>query len=246
MNWDYFDDFTYVPPPDVQIASGVSPIRVARCDPFPLDQVMLLDLAQVVPPTYFDVDFHPTIKHYIKRKSNWSSLDHGSMRMKIYEAHKRAKNDSTHTGSCLPFLECPETHRLLHAIDHVLMRHGNKPPHLPSDNNSLNLHEAIIPTVFLQTIIERQQLPHLDYHHKELKQFEGVTSDSRVIKPWSMDIPLSPGGFFLSMYGSYTDYVTWLHNEDSSNEDSSNEDSSRFANPPICVFVPQGSVLLWR
>jgi hypothetical protein len=245
MCWDYIEDDTYLPPPDVQLPSGVSPIRVAKCDPFPLDQVMLLDLAHIVPPSYFDVDFHPTIKHYINRKSNWSSLDHGSMRMKSYVTHKRAKNDPNYTGSCLPFKECPETHRLLHAIDHVLMRHGNKPPYCPSDNKSLNLHEANIPTVFLQTIVERQQMPHLDYHHKELKQFDGVNSHSTIIKPWSMDIPLSPDGFFLSMYGSYTDYVTWRNNDNSSTKDSSNKDN-HFANPPICMFVPQGSVLLWR
>jgi hypothetical protein len=206
---------------------------------------MLLDLAQMVPPSYFDVDHHPTIKQYINTKSNWFSLDHGSMRMKSYLAHKRARKDPNYSGSCLPFKDCPETHLFLHAIDHVLMKYGNKPPYHQLDNKSLNLHKAIIPTAFLQTLVERQQMPHLDYHHKELKQFAGANSHSTSIKPWSMDIPLSPDGLFLSMYGSYTDYVKWRDNDHSSTTDSSNEDN-HFANPPICVYVPQGSVLLWK
>jgi hypothetical protein len=245
MCWEYVTDDTFSPPPDVRLPNGISPIRVAKCDPFPLDQLMLLDLAQMVPPSYFDVDHHPTIKQYINTKSNWFSLDHGSMRMKSYLAHKRARNDPNYSGSCLPFKDCPETHLFLHAIDHVLMKYGNKPPYHQLDNKSLNLHKAIIPTAFLQTLVERQQMPHLDYHHKELKQFAGANSHSTSIKPWSMDIPLSPDGLFLSMYGSYTDYVKWRDNDHSSTTDSSNEDN-HFANPPICVYVPQGSVLLWK
>ena len=100
----------------------------------------------------------------------------------------------------------------------------------------VNLHDAIIPIVLLKTIKPRQQLPHLDFHHKELKQFEGQTSADEPVKPWSMDIPLTSGGLFLSIYGSYNDYTHWLVDRD----------HDQFANPPICVFVPQGHVLLWR
>ena len=51
-----------------------------------------------------------------------------------------------------------------------------------------------------------------------------------------MELPLSSGGFFLCIYNSYEDYTIWLKDDY----------HGQFANPPICVGVRLGYVLLWR
>ena len=83
----------------------------------------------------------------------------------------QAINDPTPTGLCLPFKEGLKTHRLIHAVDHVLTKHAIKPPNLPSAQNSVSLYDVTIPTSFMATIKQRQQLPCFDYHHRELEQF---------------------------------------------------------------------------
>ena len=85
-------------------------------------------------------------------KANWSSLDKGSMHMKIYKSHKQAKNDLTHPSLCLAFKEGAATHRLLYGIGHLLVKHTNKPPNLPSNKRNVNLHDTIIPTALLKII----------------------------------------------------------------------------------------------
>ena len=148
--------------------------------------------------------------------------------MELFGSHIRATNDPNHTGTRLPFKEGSVTNRLLHAIDCVLRNHANKPSNLTW--NSVNVYDANIPTSFIQTVKQQQQLPHLDYHHSELKLFEAQTPICDHITPWSMGIPHSSGGFFLCDSSSYDDYTIRL-------KDGS---YGQFANPLICVcFFPK-------
>ena len=227
MCWEFEDDLTD-PDDDVE---GKIPIKVGRCRPFPLNQVMLLDVTGLVSKSYFDSKSHPTIHHYLQNQSNWRSLDKGSMKMKQFEPHIRAPNDLNFSSKHLPLKEERDTSLLLHAINHVLKKHANKPS---NTRHSINIYDASTPTSFLKTVKEQQQLPHIDYKHSELNHFKGQSPNH--VRPWSMEMPLSSGGFFLCIYGSVDDYTIWL------NDDG----HAQFANPPICVFVPQGCVLLWR
>ena len=70
------------------------------------------------------------------------------MKMKPFEPYIRATNDPNHTGTRLLFNEGSDTNCLLHAIDYVLRTHANK----PSDQHSVNIYDANIPTSFIQTV----------------------------------------------------------------------------------------------
>ena len=143
MNWVFTNDI--VPPDDCVL--GHYPIRVGRCDPFLLDQVMLLDVSDLGPSLCFEAKSHPTIQHYTYTKSNWSSLAKGSLKMKTFEPHIRATNEPNRTGTRLPFKEGPDTTLLLRAIDYVPRTHANKPPN--PTRHSVNIYDANIPTSFI-------------------------------------------------------------------------------------------------
>ena len=216
--------------PDEHVQGNI-PIKVGRCRPFPLNQVMLLDVSELVSESYFDSKSHPTIQHYLQNQSHWQSLDKGAMKMKQFQPHIRAPNDPNFSSTHLPLKEELDTSLLLHTIDHVLKRHANKPS---NGQHSINIYDTSIPTSFIKTVKPQQQLPHVDYHHSELKHVKRQSPNH--VRPWSMEMPLSSGGFFLCIYGSFDDYTIWLKDDG----------HAQFANPPICVFVPQGCVLLWR
>ena len=111
---------------------------------------MLLDVSNIVPEYYFDAKSYPVIQRYTQTKSNWLSLDKGSMKMKPFRSHIRARNDPNFTNTHLLLKEEPATDCLLCAIDHVLTKHANKPSIVTQ--HSVKIYDADIPSSFIKTV----------------------------------------------------------------------------------------------
>jgi hypothetical protein len=70
----------------------------------------------------------------------------------------------------LPFEDDFVTHNITEVLEHLVLMYSNKPLNLPSNKDSINLRNITIPTAFPGTTKPRQQMPHIGFSHKELKQ----------------------------------------------------------------------------
>ena len=104
-----------------------------------------------------------------------------------------------------------------------------------ANRQTLSLVQLKMNVGLLKTHYEREQEPHLDYSHKQIKTWKANSSF-----PYSLDMPLGAGGMKLLMYGPGGDCTAGAEGLNKSIE------KGLIYKRPELLIVPFKFVLMWR